>query len=367
MNKFEENWRKKFDELGEQKDSLKEKVRADMWKNILASKNGFEQDWQKKGEDSEAWKGALTEADKKILWHKIQTSLTQFEQQWQEKIEEDSRESGLFLDEVTKERIGATVLVEKENFELDWQNKINDPVLAGQDILNASSRNRIWHKVQSANTNTATFTSKLKRKPVFALRWSHAAALFIGAFSAWLIWDRSSTPLQNTLVVAPQPELITPVAAPDEIQNKIIPDLEKGASGIEEGTASKPFTKPIAKVKPIAPSRGSRRVIERVAGKVTSVKPLQSAVVLAKSSPVTNTGKTIPIAEKAGNRMQEQDLAVAIAKAAPVKKVVHISDIRPAEVPSKGTAIYGRAFGEGKEKRNEKSTMTFNSVLKNYK
>lgn len=367
MNKFEDHWREKLEDPGAQKDFLNEKVKADMWENILASKNGFEQDWQKKADNIEAWEGTLTEADKKTLWHKIQTSSTQFEQQWREKIEEDSRESGLFLDEVTKERIATTVFDGKQNFESDWQEKINDPVLTDSELLATASKNRIWHKVQSANTNTATFTPKLKRKPLFALRWSHAAALLIGAFSTWLIWDRSSIPLQNTLVVAPQPELIAPVAAPAEIQKKIIPDLEKGASGIEEGAASKPFTKPIAKVKPIAPSRDNRRVIERVAGKVTSVKPLQSAVVLAKSSPVTSTGKTIPVAEKAGSRMQEQDMAVAIAKAAPAKKVVHISDIRPAAVPSKGTAIYGRAFGEGKEKRNEKSTMTFNSVLKNYK
>lgn len=366
MNKFEDHWRKKLDEPGGQKDFLSEKVRADMWTNILASKNGFEQDWQKKADDIETWKGTLTEADKQSLWHKLQAPLAQFEQRWREKIEESSQENGLFLDEVTKERIAATVFVEKENFELDWQDKINDPVLAGPALLDTASKDRMWHKVQSGNINRAP-APKEKRRPLFVLRWSHAAALLIGAFSTWLIWDRSSTPLQNALVVSPQPELIAPVVSPAETQKKIIPALQKESSRIEQGIASKPFIQPIVKVKPITPSGDNRVMIERVAGKATSVKPLQSAVVLAKSSPVANTVKTIPVPETVGSRVQEQDIAVVIAKAAPVKKVVHISDIRPAEVPAKGTAIYGRAFGDGKEKRNEKSTMTFNSVLKNYK
>lgn len=367
MNKFEDHWRKKLDEPGGQKDFLNEKVKAGMWEKIQASKNGFEQDWQKKADDIGAWEGALTEAARQALWHKLQAPLTQFEQQWREKMEEGSQKNGLFLDEVTKERIAATVFVEKENFELDWQDKMNNPVLAGPEQLDVTSKDRMWHKVRSGTINTTASAFKEKRRPLFVLRWSHAAALLIGAFSTWLIWDRSSTPLQNTLVISPQPERIAPVVAPAETQKKIIPDLQKESSGIEQGIASKPFTQPIAKVKPIPPSRDNRELIERVAGKATSVKPLQSAVVLAKSSPASNTGKTIPLSETADSRVQEQDIAIAIAKAAPVKKVVHISDIRPAEVPVKGTAIYGRAFGEGKEKRNEKSTMTFNSVLKNYK
>ncbi|GEM_PF-1301941 len=368
MNKFEDHWRKKLDDPGEQKDFLNGKVKAGMWENILVSKNGFEQDWQKKADDIEAWEGALTEVRKQALWHKLQIPLAQFELQWRQKVEKGSQENGLFLDEITKERMAATVFVEKENFELDWQEKMNDPVLAGPELLETASKDRMWHKVQSGNVNTMAPAPKEKRRPLFVLRWSHAAALLIGAFSTWLIWDRSSTPLQNTLALTPQPEVIVPVVTPAETLKNIMPTLQKGpASAAQEVVMAKPVTKMIAKSKVMATTRGKRGIIERVAGKATQVKPLQSATVLAKSGPVSNTGKTIAPQEKAGTVIPEQDIEVAIAKAAPVKKVVHISDIRPAEVPAKGTAIYGRAFGERKEKRAEKSTMTFNSVLKNYK
>lgn len=366
MNKFEDHWRKKIDDPGGQKDFLNEKVRADMWKNILASKNGFEQDWQKQGDDIEAWEGTLTEAERNALWHRLQTSAAPFEQQWREKMEEGSQENGSFLDEVTKARIAATVFVEKENFELDWQDKINDPVLAGPALLDTASKNRMWHKVQSGNINTIP-APKEKRRPLFVLRWSHAAALLIGAFSTWLIWSRSSTPLQNALVVSPQPELIAPVVSPAEMPEDIIPSSPKEPANIgQEGVTPQPVTKVIAKSK-VMVTRENRDRVERVAGKAIPVKPLQAAIVQAKSSPVVNTGKIIAPQEKAGAVVPEQDIEVAITKTAPAKKVVHISDIRPAAAPVKGTAIYGRAFGEGREKRNERGSMTFNSVLKNYK
>ncbi|RYD99485.1 MAG: hypothetical protein EOP54_03905 [Sphingobacteriales bacterium] len=368
MNKFEDHWRKKMNEPGEYKDFLKEKARADIWEKVQAAKQGFEKTWQEKTGNMEAWEGALGEVAKQVLWNKLQIPLAPFERQWHEKLADTSQLQGLFLDEAAKERMKATVFAAKENFELNWQDKMNDPVLTGEDDrLNAASKERIWRNVQSANTNTKGPAAKEKRRPLFFLRWSHAAALLIGAFSAWLIWERSSVPLQNTLVVAPQSGIIAPAVNPVAMQKQTISSSQQETVSAERDAVSKPYTKLLVKGKVVAPAKENRGIIERVAGKVTPVKVVHAAVVQANAAPVLNTNNATASADKTNPGIQEPEIEVTTNKALPVKKVVHISDIRPADAPAKGTAIYGRAFREGKEKRNEKSTMTFNSVLKNYK
>lgn len=366
MNKFEDHWRKKMEDPEEHKDFLKEKVKEDMWEKILVSKNGFEQSWQKKMDDPEAWEGIVTEVDKQALWQQLQTSLAQFELQWREKIDDASQVSTLFLDEAAKERIAANIFAEKETFEIEWQDKMNDPVLAGQDILNGGSKDRIWHNIQSAHNNTTAPTQKEKRKSLLTLRWSHAAALLIGAFGALLVWDRSSVPLQNTLVVTPPSGAIIPAANLVVTQKENPGKQEERLSTVHDARA-KPATRTVAKSKVTATVKESREIIEQVSGKVRPVKALQSAVVLAQAKPVINTDKVTASEDKTKIVPGNPEIEIAINKTVPAKKVVHISDIRPAQASVKGTAIYGRAFGEGKEKRNEKSTMTFNSVLKNYK
>ncbi len=366
MNKFEDHWRKKMDEPEEYKDFLSEKVKAEMWEKIRASKNSFEQSWQKKMDDPEGWEGVLTEAEKQVFWEQLQTSLAPFELQWREKIEDASQENALLLDEATKERIAATVFAGKENFESDWQDKMNDPVFAGQDRLNDASKDRIWHNIQAGNIHTAGSVPKEKRKSLLTLRWSHAAALLIGAFGTWLVWDRSSVPLQNTFVIAPPSGVVIPAVNPAATQQEQSAEQEERQRARQDAL-SKPATNTIAKSKGTAPQKESRERIERVSGKVRPVKALQSGVILAQAKPVINTDKVAASEDKTKIVPGNPEIEIAINKTVPAKKVVHISDIRPAEASAKGTAIYGRAFGEGKEKRNEKSTMTFNSVLKNYK
>ncbi len=366
MNKFEDHWRKKIDSPGEQKDFLTEEGRAAIWEKIQASKRGFEQSWQKKTDGIGAWEGALTEAARQALWHKLQAPLTQFEQQWREKMEEGSQKNGLFLDGVTKERIAATVFVEKENFELDWQDKMNNSVLAGQAVLDETSKSRIWHKVQSGNTADSGSVGREKQRRLPALRWSNAAALLIAAFATWLIRDRNSTFLNSTIVVTNPPEQAIPAVKPPAMQSEKTAEREETAQS-PHNTSPRQDRRTIAKVKSATLVKESRKRIESVAGNISPVKALQVAAVLADGKQAIANSNTTSPEIKTNTVAGNPEMEIAINKAAPAKRVVHISDIRPAEVSSKGTAIYGRAFGEGKEKRNEKSTMTFNSVLKNYK
>lgn len=361
MNKFEDHWRKKMDDPEGCKDLLKEKGRAAMWEKIQASKNGFEQDWQKKVDNPEGWEGTLEEATKKELWDNAQIPLAQFELQWREKIEEINQVNGVFLDDAAKERIAAIVFAGKETFEIDWQDKMDDPVFEEQAILNDAAKDRIWHSIQSGNHTIAPVPEE-KRKPGPALRWSHAAALLIGACTTWLIWDQSSVPLQNTLVATPPEKVIIPAVTQKEKAAE-----QQETVNAEQDVLSKSANRTIAKARATAPVKESRERIERVSGNIRPVKAIQAAVVLAGVKPVMNTKESTVSEAKANTVPDNPGIEVAINKTAPAKKVVHISDIRPAGVSAKGATIYGRAFGEGKEKRNEKSTMTFNSVLKNYK
>lgn len=363
MNKYEDHWREKMNDPETQKDFLEKKVKADMWDKIQASKKGFEQAWQKNVDNVDSWEGTLAEERRQAMWDKLQAPLAQFEKQWHEKIGNTDQLNGIFLDETTKERIAATIFAEKENFETEWQDKMNDPAQTDEYILSPVSKDRIWSNIQSGNITKTDAGPKEKRRSFFALRWSHAAALLIGAFSTLLVWDRTSPPLQNALVTAPPlEEMITPAA-----EKETMLPVQQEPTDVAQDAPHKHATKVIAKSKSKIAVKENRNVIERVAGKVTPVKPVQSGIVKANTKPVINLNTNSTAEDKANIGLtSEKDIATTIVKA-PAKKVVHISDIRPAEVHTKGTSIYGRAFGEGKEKSKEKSTMTLNSVLKNYR
>lgn len=367
MNKFEDHWQEKMNDPEMQKDFLKEEVKADMWEKIQASKKGFEQTWQKNADNIETWKGILGEEMKLAMWDRLLIpSLAQFEQQWREKMQDTGQLNGIFPDASVKDRIAVRVFSAKENFESDWQETMNDPARIDEQILIPASKERIWNTIQAGNIVTTGAAPKEKHRPLFTLRWSHAAALLIGAFSTWLIWDRSSAPLQNTLVVIPETQESIPPVNPAETLKEIIPTTPQDVAKTTQAAIHKHSSKMITKGKANAVVKERRDVIERVAAKVTPVKPVQSGIVKANVKPVRlNAGST---AEDKGHTVltPEKDIATSIVKA-PAKKVVHISDIRPAEVHTKGTSIYARAFGEGKEKRKEQSTMTLNSVIKNYK
>lgn len=366
MNKYEDHWRDKWNDPDVHKDFLKEEVKSDMWEKIQSSKKDFEHNWQEKADRLEAWKGSLDIQAKQEIWDKLQIPLAKFEKQWRKKINEADDVKGLFLDEAGKERIETSVFAEKENFELEWEAKMNDPVLGARDILDTRQKEKIWNNIQPVIA-TADQPKKEKRRPFFSLRWSHAAALLIGAFSTWLIWKNTNAPLQNTLVVSHESEVAPTNVKPLEVQKEEIPSSQQESAHTGQVVIAK-SAKASAKEKMPVPLRESRGLIEPVAGKVSRhVRPVTSTLVLAKTTPVIHTNNTKAIENNTIVVTPEKEIEAAIAKATPAKKVVHISDIRPVEMHSKGTAIYSRAFGEGKGKRNEKSTMTLNSVIKNYK
>lgn len=366
MNKYEDHWRDKWNDPDIHKDFLNEEVKSDMWEKIQSSKKGFEHSWQEKADDPEAWKGSLDIQSKQELWDKLQIPLAKFEKEWRKKINESHHVKGLFLDEAGKERMETTVFAEKENFELEWVAKMSDPDFGAQDILDTRRKDQIWNNIQPVIA-TGQQPQPEKRRPYLTLRWSHAAALLIGAFSTWLVWKNSNAPLQNTLVVSHESEVAPTNVKPPEVQKEVIPSSQQASATTGQVVIAK-SDRVIAKEKMPVPHKQSRGLIESVAGKESRhVRPVASTLVLAKTTPVIHTDNTKTIENNTIAVAPEKDIETAIVKASPVKKVVHISDIRPAEMHAKGTAIYSRAFGEGKGKRNEKSTMTLNSVIKNYK
>lgn len=368
MKNFEDHWREKMNDSDAQKDFLKEEVKAHMWGKIQSSKNNFEKAWQKKADDFPEWEGFLAQEAKQELWEKLQIPLAKFEKNWREKIEEPDNIKGTFLNEASKERIAAAVFADKENFELEWQQKMQDPAFAVLEDL-PEAKVRIWEQV-SSGILAMNQGQKEKRKVFFKLRWSHAAALLVGIAGAWFFANRPTESLQKTIAEAPVSESAQQPVVPQIIPQEEIPLPKQAAATVveEPHNIARHSVKDALKDKMPASAPESRKLIEPVASKFNAVTPLKSEQVLAKAEPTLNTNNTKTTeAVKNGLPTPEKEIEETIAKAAPSKKVVHISDIRPSETHTKGSSVYARAFGKREEPGKEKSSMTFNSVLKNYK
>ena len=369
MKNFEDHWREKMNDSDAQKDFLKEEVKAHMWGKIQSSKKKFEKAWQKKADEIPGWEGFLEQGAKQEIWDKLQIPRAKFEKNWREKIEEPDNIRNVFLNETGKERIAASVFAQKENFELEWQQKMQDPALAVLEDL-PEAKVRIWEQVSSGilATNPA---SKEKRKVFFKLRWSHAAALLIGIAGAWFFLSKPAESLHKTIAEAPVSESVQQPVGPQIMPREEISlpeqDTEAPVNREQHNNIARNSTKAPLKDKIPVAAPQSRKLIEPVASRFNTVTPLKSEKVLAKSEPTlkTNHTKTTEVRDN-GLLAPEKEIEETIATAAPVKRVVHISDIRPSEAHARGNSAYGRAFGENKEHR-EKSSMNLNSVLKNYK